>query len=130
SAEREIRRKFRRMGVRMASINRRQAFRPEGAHLIPNPNGSAPGFWLEADGLLLFALPGPPRELKPMFERFVMPILRRRAPRSSITLWEARSIGLPEGDVDELVHRIVGPRAAYGLTATGGFVTITLKTEG
>src|SRR5438045_2405744 len=55
--------RFRKYKIPMASINRRQAFAPEGAALLPNPNGSAPGFALRASGVFFAAMPGPPREL-------------------------------------------------------------------
>ncbi|MBI2901109.1 MAG: CinA family nicotinamide mononucleotide deamidase-related protein [Planctomycetes bacterium] len=126
---RAIRSRFRRLGVRVAAINRRQAFLPGGAGALANANGSAPGFRLEADGLLLFALPGPPREALPMFRRFVVPELARRL-RKDWDLWEGKAIGLPEADVDALVRRIVGKRATYGLTVSGGVVSISVRTGG
>src|SRR4029077_8342948 len=52
------------------------------AHVLPNANGSAPGFFLKANinpripSPHVFVLPGPPRELQPMFKKFAMPILR------------------------------------------------------
>lgn len=61
----------------------RQAQVPEGAIVLPNPNGTAPGLYLEARGAgapHLFLLPGPPRELQPIFQASVLPVLRRIAP--------------------------------------------------
>lgn len=64
----------------------RQADVPQGARVLPNENGTAPGLYLRAaerDGrktLHLFLLPGPPRELLPMFEEWVLPILRQLVP--------------------------------------------------
>lgn len=124
-----IRARFRQFKVRMAAINRRQAFRPEGAVAIPNPNGTAPGFRLETDGFVLFVLPGPPREMRPMLLRSVVPFLARRV-RKNWDLWEGKAIGVPEGDVDVLVKRIVGSQATYGLTAGRGTVTISIRAEG
>jgi nicotinamide-nucleotide amidase len=57
----------------------RQADVPEGAEVLPNANGTAPGLYLKRNGARrlrhLFLLPGPPRELEPMFRRAVVPIL-------------------------------------------------------
>ena len=59
----------------------RQADVPTGARVLPNENGSAPGFYVKANinpripSPHVFVLPGPPRELQPMFKKFVMPIL-------------------------------------------------------
>lgn len=119
--------RFRKYKYPIATINRRQAFRPEGAVPIANPNGSAPGFRLEVDGFRLFVLPGPPREMQPMFESGVVPHL---APKKAWDLWEGSSYGLPEADVDVLVKRIVGSRATYGLTVQGGRVRIAVRAEG
>src|SRR5262252_3838737 len=59
-----IRERFARRGWVMPDINRRQAMVPEGAVLLDNPNGTAPGLWLEAQGKAVVLLPGPPREMK------------------------------------------------------------------
>ncbi|GAB4251696.1 MAG: competence/damage-inducible protein A [Candidatus Methylacidiphilales bacterium] len=59
-----------------------QAFVPEGAEILPNAHGTAPGFWIEQGGKRLAALPGPPRELYPMMEEQVMPRLRAWLPGS------------------------------------------------
>src|SRR3984957_10067335 len=52
----------------MAEINKRQAFVIEGAHILPNDRGTAPGQWSEESGAVAMLLPGPPPELKAMFE--------------------------------------------------------------
>lgn len=58
----------------------RQAAVPKGAVVLPNAHGTAPGLYLAKDGAHLFLLPGPPRELQPMFRGSVLPILRRIIP--------------------------------------------------
>src|SRR5229473_7795591 len=60
-----IRQRFARRGLTMPEINRRQAMAPRGAVLIPNPNGTAPGLWIERGSATIIALPGPPREMAP-----------------------------------------------------------------
>jgi nicotinamide-nucleotide amidase len=124
-----IRARFRRFKIPMAAINRRQAFLPRGARLLPNPNGSAPGFAIDSGGRLFFALPGPPREMIPMLRRFVLP---RMAPVGRrFTLWESKVYGIPEGDVDVLVKPIIArrPGATYGLSVSGGMVSVSVKFE-
>ncbi|MBO5516763.1 MAG: competence/damage-inducible protein A [Firmicutes bacterium] len=59
--------------------NLKQACFPEHAQILENPNGTAPGFLLEQDGKMIVSMPGPPREMKPMFENLVKPELLRRA---------------------------------------------------
>ena len=61
-----IEERFARRGMRMPDVNRRQALVLRGATVLANPNGTAPGQWLEHDGKLIVLLPGPPRELRPM----------------------------------------------------------------
>ncbi len=122
-----IRARFRKYSIKMAAINRRQAFVPKGAAVLPNPNGSAPGFCLREGGVFFAAMPGPPREMYPMFLDHVLPRIRVPA---GFELWEGKSYGVPEGTVDEIVRRIVGRRGTYGLTVRAGQVSITVRTEG
>jgi len=132
SAWNAIRSRFRRFRIPMAAINRRQAFLPRGARILPNPNGSAPGFVVESAGRFFFALPGPPREMVPMLQRQVLPRLAAAiGGKPRFKLWEARVFGMPEGTVDEIVRHVVArrPGASYGLTVSGGTVNITLRVE-
>lgn len=66
---------FARINRPMTDNNRKQAMMPEGAVILPNENGTAPGVLLEQDGKRLILLPGPPREMRPMFRNQVLPIL-------------------------------------------------------
>ena len=77
-------------GIKWTSGIARQAEVPAGADVLPNQNGSAPGLYLRENinpqirSPHLFVLPGPPRELQPMFRTFVMPILRSIVPASAL----------------------------------------------
>src|SRR5919205_269970 len=75
----EIRAKFLRLGRKMPEINARQAMVMEGAEVLPNPQGTAPGMYVEHEGRVVVLLPGPPREMKPMFDGLVMPRVAGRA---------------------------------------------------
>src|SRR5881275_1263637 len=85
-----LRRRLRIRGIKWAAGIARQSDVPAGARILPNENGSAPGFYLKANvnpripSPHVFVLPGPPRELQPMFRKFVLPILHSivRAPLS------------------------------------------------
>src|SRR3954452_13705982 len=66
---------------KMAEVNKRQAFVVEGAAILPNDRGTAPGQWVEESGAVVMLLPGPPHELKAMFERQSLPRLARIAPK-------------------------------------------------
>lgn len=67
----DIQERFARMGRSVPANNRRQALAIQGATSLPNPNGTAPGQMWQGDGKTLVLLPGPPRELKPMFSNHV-----------------------------------------------------------
>lgn len=77
-----LQRRLRIRGIRWTSGIARQADVLAGAEVLPNENGSAPGFYLKANinqqiaSPHVFVLPGPPRELQPMFRKFAMPILK------------------------------------------------------
>src|SRR6266478_9668726 len=85
-----LRQRLRIRGIKWAAGIARQADVPEGAQVLPNENGSAHGFYLKANTISripsphVFVLPGPPRELQPMFRTFVMPILRSIVPASAL----------------------------------------------
>lgn len=67
--------RFQEMGREMAASNLRQVLFPEGARVLPNEKGTAPGFHMTIGNTEVFALPGPPREMKPMFRNSVAPML-------------------------------------------------------
>lgn len=68
---------FDRIQVAMEGNNNKQAYLPEGATPLENPNGTAPGVLLETEGKIVILLPGPPRELHPMFDNQVKPYLQQ-----------------------------------------------------
>ncbi len=88
---------------KMAEINKRQAYVIEGAHVLPNDRGTAPGQWVEESGAVAMLLPGPPHELKAMFERQCLPRLERIVPRLVIRTLQMRVAGMGESDVDQLI---------------------------
>jgi len=74
-----LRARFARRGLDMPDINLRQAQVPDGAEIVSNANGTAPGLWLEHGDRTIVLLPGPPRELKPMIEALARERLVTRA---------------------------------------------------
>ena len=85
-----IRDRLRKRGIKLVETISRQALVPAGGKVLPNENGTAPGLYLrqninpQVPSPHLFLLPGPPRELQPMFRQSVLPLLRVLAPKSSI----------------------------------------------
>ena len=98
--------RFSRWAREMPEINKRQAFVIEGAEVLPNPNGSAVGMLLEIEEKFYVILPGPPRELKPMFENHVLPKLREKAGEIFVKRKVLRVTGLGESAADELIAPI------------------------
>lgn len=95
--------RFARMRRKMAEINKRQAFVIEGAAILANDRGTAPGQWVEESGGVVVLLPGPPHELKSMFERQCLPRLERIVPPLAIRTLFLRVTGMTESDLDQLI---------------------------
>jgi nicotinamide-nucleotide amidase len=102
----EIRARFRSFRREMPETNKRQAYIIEGAEVLPNPNGTAVGMSLKIEEKFVVVLPGPPRELKPMFEKFVLPKLREAAGEIYVKRKILRVSGMGESAVDELIAPI------------------------
>ena len=100
---RHIQERFRRSGRVMAEINARQAMVPEGATILPNPRGTAPGLWLEHEGHIVVLLPGVPSELRAMFEEEVKPRLARLGASARLFTRHLRVAGLAESEVEQRV---------------------------
>jgi len=103
-----IRDRFSRRGLTMPDINRRQGMVPRDAVLLENANGTAPGLWLERGRTAIVLLPGPPREMKPMFEAVVRDRLAPRAGGRGLFRRVIKITGRTESDVDATVQPIYG----------------------
>lgn len=77
----EIEEYFARAHREMAPTNEKQAWLPEGCTVLRNPNGTAPGCLMEADGKKVAVLPGPPREMRPMLQNELLPHLMQKGQR-------------------------------------------------
>jgi nicotinamide-nucleotide amidase len=102
----ELRERFARWGREMPEINKRQAYVIDGADVLENPNGSAPGMLLEFEGKFLVVLPGPPRELKPMFEAQVRLALAAKGDGQIARRRLLRVSGMGESALDEQIAPI------------------------
>ncbi|HWZ97522.1 MAG TPA: competence/damage-inducible protein A [Candidatus Dormibacteraeota bacterium] len=101
-----IKARFRSFGREMPETNIRQAMVPEGAEPLNNPRGTAPGLWIEDGEHMIALLPGPPRELKPMFLEEVLPRVARRASGVRMFHRELRVTGLGESLVDARIQPV------------------------
>lgn len=106
--------RFRRRGIEMPEVNLRQAMVPEGAEVLSNRRGSAPGLWIPAGvrgetgneerrERFVVLLPGPPREMRPMFEEHVRPRLASYAGSHRYRTRKLWVAGLPESTVEQAV---------------------------
>jgi len=102
--EQQLRAMFTRTGREMPAHNIKQAFLIPSARSLPNPRGTAPGWWVEKEGKTIVALPGPPRELKPMWKNEVTPRLKTRFPGEEILSRTIKTFVIAEARVSELVQ--------------------------
>jgi nicotinamide-nucleotide amidase len=98
-----IRERFRKFGRAMPEINERQAQVIEGAVVLKNPRGTAPGLWIEARGKIIVLLPGVPAELRGLMEREVKPRLLALGLPERLYTRELRITGIFESDVEQRV---------------------------
>ncbi|QTN34442.1 competence/damage-inducible protein A [Akkermansiaceae bacterium] len=125
-------------GKTMAPANLRQAMVPTGADVLPNPNGTAPGLYIpprinKLSNCAVFLLPGPPRELYPMFHEEVAPRLRALSGVADVaTVSELKFTGIGESDfhhgIDDQLAAI--PGLEYGYCARMGEVDLRLIGNG
>lgn len=73
-----LNKRFELMGIEATKNNIKQAYFPEGSKIIKNDNGTAPGCIIEENNKVLIMLPGPPKEMKPMFENYIVPYLKSK----------------------------------------------------
>lgn len=98
--ERELRGVFAAMGRQMPSSNMKQATLIPSARSIPNPRGTAPGWWVEKEGKTIVLMPGPPAEMQRMWEVEVVPLLRARVRREAVAVRTLKCLG-SEAEVGE-----------------------------
>jgi nicotinamide-nucleotide amidase len=102
----KIRSRFARRSMPMPQINARQALVINGAQILENNNGTAPGQLLTEGECTVVLLPGPPREMKPIFDASVAPVLKERVGDMLIVRRTFSIFGLTESRVDELAAPI------------------------
>jgi len=132
-----LRRRLQLRGIKWAAGIARQADVPAGAQVLSNENGSAPGFYLKANinpripSPYVFVLPGPPRELQPMFRKFVTPILRSIVPSPALEKRIYKIAGIGESVVEEAIGEkvLAIPGIELGYCARPGEVEVRILGE-
>lgn len=130
-----LERRFAARGWKMAANNVKQADVIAGATVLPNANGSAPGQWMsgkyEGRERIIILLPGPPHELKALFEEQCLARLRAKLPPQFIATRELKITGLGESQCDARVAPIYKLFADVQTTilAGAGEIQLHLKTH-
>lgn len=122
---------FNKRGIRMPENNRKQAMIIEGATLLENPGGTAPGAIFEKDGRLIVMLPGPPNELEPIFDRSVVPALKEFNRGDLSRLKTLKCCGIGESALEEKIKALGNwdlPPISY--VAKGYEVHLQIKGKG
>jgi competence/damage-inducible protein CinA-like protein len=107
-----IRARFARRGFPMPEQNRRQALVLRGAAVLTNAHGTAPGLWIEARDRVILLLPGPPRELQPIFDTHAVPRLDALTHGHRMRRRVLKITGRAESQVDEVAQPIYTPLAS------------------
>ena len=105
--------RFARRGMEMPAVNRVQAQVLRGAVVLPNPNGTAPGQWIEHGSQIVLLLPGPPREMRPMLEAVLAERLEPLASGARLYRRVLKIAGRTESDVEQVAQPVYSPFAAW-----------------
>jgi nicotinamide-nucleotide amidase len=127
-AAESLHRWFRDRGRVMPEINARQAQRPAGARCLANDFGTAPGLHATVGAARVFCLPGPPREMQPMFERFISPVLPRLAMATGVVHAFGQGESFLAERLGERMRRDRNP--LVGTTASGAVVSARVRGTG
>jgi nicotinamide-nucleotide amidase len=121
--------RFRSFKRKMADVNKRQALVPEGATVLDNPRGTAPGLWIEEGERIVVLLPGPPNELKAVFSENVIERIARRAGGVQQVVQEMRVVGMGESDLEQRIREIyiAYPDVNTTILASPGEIQIHLR---
>lgn len=127
----EIKSFFAKKGIVMPESNAKQAYVPKDGIVFANRNGTAPGCAVEKDGKTVIMLPGPPRELKPMFENEVKPFLAEKT-GGVILSKQVRTFGIGESDMAQRVAELLdgeNPTVAPYAKDGEALLRVTAKAE-
>src|SRR4030066_2493861 len=123
---------FRYYKIEMPPSNIKQATAIPSAKIIQNPQGTAPGWWIERDNRILITMPGPPREMQLMWTKEIMPRLQQKVAGAAIVSKTLKIFGLTEAEVDERASPFLSatnPTLATYAKIDGIYLRITAKTD-
>jgi nicotinamide-nucleotide amidase len=123
----DMRRKFAARGFTLTKINERQAEVMQGAEVLDNPMGTAPGQWIEEKGHYIVLLPGPPRELKPIFDERVQPKIRQLGGGMRLACRSFHVTGITESELDSRIAPIYTAHPGVHTTVLAGTRHIAVR---
>lgn len=111
--------------------NRKQALFPADSVIIPNPVGTAPGFWLEHAGKIVIALPGVAQEMREMFTITVAPFLAKHTPKQILVTRNFYFVGVGESRLEEILVDLLAEQSnpTLALYASGGVVRLRMAVK-
>ncbi len=123
---RQIRAFFKSRNITMNKTNKVQAYFPEGAKVLNNPNGTAPGMMSTYQGKLIVAMPGVPSEMKPMFTEYVAGEVEKYGHGQVILTGKIKCFGTGESVVADKLGSIMdrGSSPLVNCTVSGGIITL------
>ncbi|MCJ7515550.1 MAG: competence/damage-inducible protein A [Dehalococcoidia bacterium] len=123
---------FRYFKREMPPSNIKQAAVIPSAEIVPNPRGTAPGWWVENDNRIIITMPGPPREMELMWTKEIMPRLQQRSTGVVIISKTLKTFGLTEAEIDERASPFLpstNPTLATYAKIDGVYLRITAKAQ-
>jgi nicotinamide-nucleotide amidase len=123
---------FRYFKREMPPSNIKQASIIPSAEIVPNPRGTAPGWWLENDNRIIITMPGPPREMELMWTKEIVPRLQHKSSDAVIVSKTLKTFGLTEAEVDERASPFLpstNPTVGTYAKIDGVYLRITAKAQ-
>lgn len=125
-----IKNRFAQRGIKMPQVNTSQALIPQGAEILPNSLGTAPGLLFEEEYGTIILLPGVPAEMKAMFSESVIPHLTNKGDRRGIAVQTIHTTGISESELYERLQGIrTGATVAFLPTFTGVDIQVTMLSD-
>ena len=122
----DVVRKVKSKNVRLKLSHLKQVYLPQGAEIIKNEHGTAPGISIKINKAHFFSLPGVPSEMKPMFENYVLPTISELFPAKKKYRYDLKLIGVAESDMDEFLSTIETKKVDIILNAQEGELAVRL----
>ena len=117
---------FKNGSCKMTTNNIKQAYIPMGSIVIPNNNGTAPGIIIEKNDKIIILLPGPPKELIPMFEKYIIPYLSQKEKKNFYSRYY-RVVGIGESALEDILIDIIDKQENPTLATYAGNYEVLLR---